>query len=60
MLPQITLDDMFKCCTKLQKLDELNQIIITSKIDILYERQMLDDELKKTGNREGEEHKKLA
>lgn len=32
---------------KMAQLDELNQIIIMSKVDVLFERQMLDEGRKK-------------
>ena len=35
--------DMEITAKKMKRLDSLNQIIIASKIDALYERQMLDE-----------------
>lgn len=36
--------DMGKTMSRLKKLDGISQIIIVSKIDALYERQMIDEE----------------
>lgn len=43
--------DMESAAKKMKNLDSLNQIIIASKIDALYERQLYDEEneRKKTG-----------
>lgn len=35
--------DMEQVAEKMKKLDPLNQIIIASKIDALFERQMIDE-----------------
>lgn len=39
--------DMAITAKKMKRLDSLNQIIIASKIDALYERQMVDEAEKK-------------
>lgn len=44
MLPAELMSDMKVNMDRLMKLDFLNQIIITSKIDALYERQMIEEE----------------
>lgn len=36
--------DMKKNMERLEKLDEISQIVIISKIDALYERQLIDEE----------------
>jgi len=36
--------DMEKTSERLRNLDEISQIIICSKIDALYERQMIDEQ----------------
>lgn len=49
--------DMKTNMDRLMKLDFLNQVIITSKIDALYERQMIEEEKRQakgqTGQRAG-------
>ena len=44
MLPVELKADMKTNMDRLMKLDFLNQVIITSKIDALYERQMIEEE----------------
>lgn len=44
MLPAELMSDMKVNMDRLMKLDFLNQVIITSKIDALYERQMIEKE----------------
>ena len=44
MLPAELMSDMKVNMDRLMKLDFLNQVIITSKIDALYERQMIEEE----------------
>lgn len=43
--------DMKTNMDRLMELDFLNQIIITSKIDALYERQMIEEEKKQAKNK---------
>lgn len=49
MLTDELKSDMKTNMDRLMKLDFLNQVIITSKIDALYERQMIEEE-KRQGN----------
>lgn len=42
--------DMKTNLDRLMKLDFLNQVIISSKIDVLYERQMIEEEKKRALN----------
>lgn len=44
-------DDMKTNMDRLKKLDFLNQVIIASKIDALYERQMIDEENSRDKNK---------
>lgn len=44
--------DMKTNLDRLMKLDFLNQIIISSKIDVLYERQMIEEEKKQALNKD--------
>lgn len=37
--------DMAKVAERMKKLDSISQIVIASKIDALYERQMIDEEI---------------
>lgn len=45
--------DMKKTADRLKDLDEISQIIICSKIDALYERQMIDEERRGSPRRAG-------
>lgn len=46
--------DMKTNMDRLMKLDFLNQVIITSKIDALYERQMIEEEKRQAKNQPGQ------
>ena len=46
--------DMKTNMDRLMKLDFLNQVIITSKIDALYERQMIEEEKKQGKDQPGQ------
>ena len=46
--------DMKTNMDRLMKLDFLNQVIITSKIDALYERQMIEEEKRQAKGQPGQ------
>lgn len=54
MLPAELMSDMKVNMDRLMKLDFLNQVIITSKIDALYERQMIEEEKRQAKNQPGQ------
>lgn len=53
MLPDELKANMKTNMDRLMKLDFLNQVIITSKIDALYERQMIEEEKRQAKNQPG-------
>lgn len=54
MLPDELKANMKTNMDRLMKLDFLNQVIITSKIDALYERQMIEKEKRMGRNQPGQ------
>lgn len=54
MLSAELMSDMKVNMDRLMKLDFLNQVIITSKIDALYERQMIEEEKKQGKDQPGQ------
>ncbi len=54
MLPDELKANMKTNMDRLMKLDFLNQVIITSKIDALYERQMIEEEKRQAKNQPGQ------
>ncbi len=54
MLPVELKADMKTNMDRLMKLDFLNQVIITSKIDALYERQMIEEEKRQAKGQPGQ------
>nr|DAJ91061.1 MAG TPA: hypothetical protein [Caudoviricetes sp.] len=54
MLPDELKANMKTNMDRLMKLDFLNQVIITSKIDALYERQMIEEEKRQAKDQLGQ------
>ena len=54
MLPDELKANMKTNMDRLMKLDFLNQVIITSKIDALYERQMIEEEKRQSKDQLGQ------
>ena len=54
MMPDELKANMKTNMDRLMKLDFLNQIIITSKIDALYERQMIEEEKRQAKGQPGQ------
>lgn len=54
MLPDELKANMKTNMDRLMKLDFLNQVIITSKIDALYERQMIEEEKRQAKGQPGQ------